>query len=172
MTGFIAAITGPTGAGKSTVTQELAKHLSNAVNIDVDQVKHFIVSDFRYEDGDSGIDQWRLLGKNIGMLAKNFHDDGYDVIINGYLRQSSWEEMSRHIEFTHKILLLPDVETVLKRDKGRNHDDQMGDQAVKDHHAFFSSEQYSDFQKINSADQTIDETVREIMNLLSVSVAE
>jgi adenylylsulfate kinase-like enzyme len=85
---FILAITGPTGSGKSTVASRLATDIPQCVNIEVDQVKHFIVNGFIYESPE-GLAQWELLGVNIGQLAKNFHEAGYNVVINGYLRSVS-----------------------------------------------------------------------------------
>lgn len=96
----------PTGSGKSTTAQLLAEQVDTCVNIDVDLVKHFIVSGFRYEEAD-GVDQWRLLGKNLGMLAVNFHQENYNVIINGYLREQAWAEIEKHVNFTHTFLLMP-----------------------------------------------------------------
>lgn len=168
---IIAVITGPTGAGKSTVSQGLSKRLPKCVNIDVDQVKHFIVSDFRYEDGENGLDQWRLLGKNIGMLTANFHNEGYNVIINGYLRQSSWQEIENYVKLTNKILLMPSIDVVSLRDEGRDVMERMGSEAVKDHYAFFSTDNYANFEKIDSSNQTTEETIGEVLGALSVTDA-
>lgn len=163
---IIAAITGPTGVGKSTVSQELSKRLPRAVNIDVDSLKHFIVSDFRYEDGEKGLDQWHLLGKNIGMLASNFHNEGYNVIINGYLRQTSWQEIANHVYLSHKILLMPDVATVYERDERRDETTKMGSEAVKDHYNFFSTDNYAGFERVDSTNQTVDETASKVFDML------
>mgnify|MGYP003591616781 FL=1 len=43
---FVLAITGPTGSGKSTVSEKLAKQIDRCVNIDADHIKHMIVSGF------------------------------------------------------------------------------------------------------------------------------
>lgn len=166
---IIAAITGPTGAGKSTISQELSKRLPKCVNIDVDQVKHFIVSGYRYEEGDNGLDQWRLLGKNIGMLAANFHNEDYNVIINGYLPQSSWQEIENYIQLTNKILLMPSIDIVSRRDEGRDEMARMGSEAVNDHYAFFSTDNYANFERIDSSNQTTEETIDEVLGALSVT---
>jgi adenylate kinase family enzyme len=46
MSHFVLAITGPAGAGKSTVGEKIAKSFRRCVNIDADHIKHMIVSGF------------------------------------------------------------------------------------------------------------------------------
>ena len=92
------AITGPTGSGKTTTAQLLAQKIDKSVNIDADHVKHFIVNGFVYDSSETGIDQWKLLGSNIGMLAKSYLDQNYTVIINGYINEPAWGEITKVID--------------------------------------------------------------------------
>ncbi len=108
---FVIAITGPAGSGKTTVADKLAKQLDRCVNIDADHIKHMIVSGFFFElnpDGTKkwGFNQWELVGDSIGLLAHNFQESGYSIIINGYLDEPAWEHIAKHVHFTHKFLLL------------------------------------------------------------------
>ena len=163
---FILAITGPAGSGKSTIASRLAKEVNQCVNIDADVVKHMIVNGFIYGNDIKGISQWELLGTNIGMVAKNFQDAGYNVVISGYLKDVSWENVEKYITFDHKVLLLPHINTVTQRDAGRHEDYQMGAEAVQEHHNYFSSSSfYNDFVKIDSTEHSIDETLNEIKGL-------
>jgi len=158
---FILAITGPTGSGKTTTASELAKQIDKCVNIDADTVKHMIVTGFIYSDSDAGIPQWELLGTNIGMLAKNFQEAGFNVIINGYINEPAWNNVQKHVTLTHKVLLLPHPETITQRDAGRDEEIQMGAEAVREHHHYFSNASfYNDFTKLDSTNHKIDETVR------------
>ena len=97
MKSFILAITGPTGSGKSMTASKLSKEIERCVNIEVDHVKHMIVNGFIYGNVPEGVPQWQLLSTNIGMLAKNFQDAGYSVIISGYLKESSWENIQKRV---------------------------------------------------------------------------
>jgi uridine kinase len=108
---MILAITGPTASGKTTVSRLLAKKIGRCVNIDADDIKHLIATGFIYNDTPSGIAQWQLLGKNIGMLTKNFTDEGYSVIINGYINEPAWDEITSMVRINWKFLLIPDLGT-------------------------------------------------------------
>ena len=173
-TAFVLAVTGPTGSGKSTVSERLAKQVERCVNIDADHIKHMIVSGF-YKDeknpGGWGFNQWGLVGDSIGLLAANFLKEGYKVIINGYIDEPAWTNIQKHLTFTHKVLLLPHIDVVATRDKGRSEDVQMGEDAVTEHHKHFSSDSYfEDFIKLDTSDHTTDETVNKILEIMKEQV--
>ncbi len=172
MSRFILAITGPAGSGKSTVAIKLAKQLDKCVNVDADHVKHFVVSGFSYDLTPEGtkkwaFSEWELVGDSIGLLARNFQDKGFNVIINGYIDKPGWAAIQKHTALTHKVLLLPHVDTTKNRDKKRPGDEPMGDEIVEEHHDYFSNTDfYKDFTKVDSTNHSVDETMRTIINLL------
>ncbi len=143
MTPFLLAITGPAGSGKSTTASKLAEHIEHCVNIDADVVKHMIVNGFIYDLSPAGITQWELLGTNIGMLARNFHDAGYNVVINGYINEPAWVNIQKHATLTHKVLLLPHIDTVTARDTGRHEDVRLGAETIQVHHDYFSTSSFT-----------------------------
>ncbi|MBI2798501.1 (d)CMP kinase [Candidatus Saccharibacteria bacterium] len=57
---FVVAITGPTGSGKSAVAKRLAKQIPDCANIEVDNIKHFLVSGFKYDILPDGKKKWRF----------------------------------------------------------------------------------------------------------------
>jgi len=167
---FVLALTGPAGAGKSTIGEKLAKSLERCVTIDADHIKHMIVSGF-YEDstnaGGWSFNQWGLVGDSIGLLAANFLKEGYSVVINGYIDEPGWTNIQKHIAIDKKILLLPEIETIISRDAGRNKDIAMGEASVRQHHGTFSKEAfYQDFKRVDTTYHTIEETVEHILNLV------
>jgi len=164
---IVLSITGPAGSGKSTISNKLAEKLPNSVNIDIDSIKHFVVSNFIYDKSPEGIKQWELLGKNTGEVAHNFFESGYNLIINGYINLPAWGVLTNYVSLTHKILLLPDIDVAVERDARRDDQRKQGEESVKDHHNYFSSESfYDDFTKIDSSKLTEDETVDKVLALI------
>lgn len=161
----VIAITGPAGAGKSAVAIRLARLTKKSTHIDADNVKHMIESGFTKEIKPNGekiwhYSEWELVGEGIGLLAKLFLDSNHRVIINGYIDEKSWELIEKHIPIDHKLLLLPDLKTVIHRDTLRDEGYQMGKAMVTEHHEHFSNSPfYKDFIKIDTSHQTVDETV-------------
>lgn len=170
---FILTITGPSGSGKSTVGEKLAKQLDKCVNIDADHIKHMIVSGFYYDranpedEKEWGFNEWKLVGESIGLLAQNFQKHGYDVIINGYIDAPAWEEIMKLVTITHKVLLLPNVDTAKGRDSGRREDVRQGEAAVERHHVHFSTDSFfKDFITIDTTDHSVDEAVKKVREVL------
>lgn len=175
MNKFIIAITGPAGAGKSTVSEKLAKQFDDCVNIEADHVKHFVVSGFKKKQNTDGSEdwdftEWELVGESIGLLAHNFQEKGFSVIINGYINEPAWQAIEKHVTLTHKVLLLPHLDQVKGRDQQRKPEDQMGEKAISEHHDYFSTNSfYSDFVKIDSSEHDIDQTVQAILDIVRQS---
>ncbi|HET8991928.1 MAG TPA: nucleoside-triphosphatase [Candidatus Saccharimonadales bacterium] len=175
MNHFVLAITGPTGAGKSTVGEKVAKSLPSCVNIDADHIKHMVVSGFYVnetspEDPEGwGFSEWDLVGDSIGLLARNFLDHNYDVVINGYINEPAWHAIEKHIDIYCKILLLPDVDKVKLRDSGRVADIQMGEETVTKHHKHFSNDKfYKDFITLDTTEHSVEETVEAVLSTLGI----
>lgn len=170
---FVLAITGPAGSGKSTVSTKLAKQLPKCVNIEADHVKHMIVSGFYKDDENPGgwsFSEWELVGDSIGLLAANFQQKGFDIIINGYIDEPGWSAIEKHVALTNKILLLPHVDTTKSRDKQRPGDEPMGEEAVQEHHNHFSNDNfYKDFAKVDSSEHSVDETISQILKLTGIT---
>lgn len=163
----VIAVTGPAGAGKTTVSQAYAKSMQKCAHIDVDYIKHFVVTGFIYDTTDEGIAQWKTLGKNVGFTAKNLLEDGFDVVINGYLHKKSWDIIEEYVNLDLKVLLFPDQDSNLARNKGRRQAIALSDNKVMLHREYFSTTTDMDgFVKIDNGKLSIDATVDKIKHLL------
>ncbi|HMT19150.1 MAG TPA: AAA family ATPase, partial [Candidatus Saccharibacteria bacterium] len=131
MNNKVITITGPTGSGKSTVSYALAKKLGHCVCIEVDHIKHMIISGFYKQDGNWQYSEWRLVGETLGIVANNFLNRDFDVVIAGYLQSEAWEELEKQVIISHKILLNPSKEVIKIRDSGRDPKYYMGEKAIQ-----------------------------------------
>lgn len=172
MSKLIIAITGPAGAGKSTISNKIIRLRKKCAHIETDHLKQFLFSAFRKEVQPDGttlwmFEDWESLGNSTGLLAKSFAGAGYDVIINGHIDEVAWQNVQKHVTLTHKFLLLPHVDVARSRDKERYENLAMGDEAVTNAHEYFVSDDfYKDFVKLDTTDHSIDETVGAIQQLL------
>lgn len=173
MTNLVIAITGPTGSGKTTVSKLLSKRIDNCVNIDVDHVKHMIECGFQKIEHSSvhlewKYKEWKLVGESIGLLAANFQEHGFNVIINGFIGNDGWDSLNNIIDITHKYLLLPDLEAVKVRNGCRSEDVIMGEKIIRDHFKHFAQDDhFRDFVVLNTSSQTAEETAQEVEKLVS-----
>jgi len=164
---FILCVTGPAGAGKTTVTGLVAHQLERSVCIEVDAVKEFIISDFADYETSLGNQKWQLLGDNIGVLAKNYQVAGYNVIIDGYLKLSSWKRLLKHVDVDYKFLMLPSLEVNIQRNNLRSGNKKLLSQTIQRHHAFYSHDKYFEkFIKLDSSTDSASETASKILAYL------
>lgn len=76
----IVLLSGPVGAGKSTVARIVARRFARGVHLDIDVVlNHFVVSGLDLGDPN----QIQLGLRNAAALAANFHDNDFTVIMDG-----------------------------------------------------------------------------------------
>lgn len=165
----IIAITGPTGSGKTSVSLALAKKLDKCVFIEVDHIKHMIISGFYKDTNEKWLySEWSLLGETIGIICKNFVDKGFNVVVGGYLHNEAWDELERQVIIDHKFVLNPSKETIKIRDVERDSKYYMGVEAIQEHIDYIeNNELFKDFTTIDSSEQTVDETVDYILSRIN-----
>lgn len=128
-------VTGPAGAGKSTVARELCRRFPRAAHIEVDLLRHMVVSGFAspvpgQSDPEIAAAQSHLATVNAATLARNFSRAGMVVVIDGVLETR--DELDRYLDALGPemdvcmVALLPDGAELARRDALRPEGERMG----------------------------------------------
>ncbi len=170
----VCIITGPCGVGKSTISKLLAKHIKKSAYIGVDilreeMIKNGKVSPFSYK-GESKR-QVDLGTKNSSDLANNFLRAGFNVFIDDVLERK--QQVKDYIKYLssskiHIFLLLPNKTIIKKRDSQRKKKDRMGKRALELHDIFTKRIPEENWHVLDTSNQTIKETEKEILNILEI----
>lgn len=159
---YLYIITGPPGVGKSTVSKVLAEKKEKSALIEGDDIYHLVCGGYAkpWLEGN----HLEVFWENCIDLIKNFLNRGYDVIFNYICTPEDIECLKNKIENTEIKLsiLVVDEETIIKRDKMRQIDCQMGERSVLLLNEFkamgYSKKYYLDTTFLN-----VEETVNEII---------
>jgi hypothetical protein len=122
-------ITGPPGAGKTTVGQAWAESQPKAAAVDQDVVRRFIKGGFAdaVKAWDADVRwQWALARELCVGLARRYLDEGFDCLIDAPCAPrvpgntyEDWQILLDGLPVVGPIVLLPDLATVQVRMAGR-----------------------------------------------------
>ena len=156
-------ITGPAGVGKSTVSKLLASKLEKSVLIEGDDIYNQFVG--------GRISPWKenapieIFWNNCIFLINNYLKNEYDVVFNYIIDQKRLKELKEifknyNIIFT---VLLVDEETLIKRDKERPIDCQMGERSLVLLKSFIE-EKYDEKNIMDTSNILIEDSVNIILS--------
>ena len=155
-------LTGPAGVGKSTISKLIAGKWEKSVLIEGDGIYNFFVG--------GRISPWKenapleLFWDNCIYLMNSYLEKGYDVVFNYIIKPGQLkrlQETFNNYEIIFKVLLT-DEETIVKRDKERPFDCQMGERSLvllKE----FKDCNYDKEYIIDTSNLSIEETVNKII---------
>lgn len=172
---IVCIITGPCGAGKSTIARSLAEEMKRSayVNADVlrnDFVKNGYVSPASNKsDKDEVRRQIELSTKNVSDITINFLKAGFNVFIDDVLENK--KEVLNYNKYLkgfnlNIFLLLPDKKALAKRDRFRKKECIMGKRALELHDIFIKKLPEENWHVLDTSNHSVNETKNEILNIL------
>jgi adenylate kinase family enzyme len=166
----IIILTGPPGAGKSTIGKILAEKMNNSAVVSTDDLRHSIFNG-KAERGDEDWERQLNLGvENACILANNYLKNEFNVFLDDIVCVK--ERLKLYEEFIGKdnfkiIFLMPEKKVLLKRDLER------GEWAMKERAAYLY-DKFVDFIEsldnpliIDNTSQTQKETADQILEMIS-----
>ena len=112
-------ISGPVGAGKTTVGRLVAGAFDPSVHLRLDDFMAFVVNGWIDPALPESAHQNDVLGTAIAGTAVRFAEGGYTVVLDGHFFPDAVEEMARILETRslalHYAVLRPDLETCMNR---------------------------------------------------------
>ncbi len=163
---FVCLITGPAGSGKSSVSKALADKFERSAVIEVDTLRHMIKGGYaRPWPHNEEVDlQVSLSMKNACDMANNLFEKGFSVFIDDVIGRKLLAQYSNSFKDKNfkAFLLMPSLESLLKRFDDRGNDKELRERTIELHKRFSEKKDELNCQIINSSDQTLEETVVEI----------
>ena len=154
-------ITGPSGIGKSTVSNALASKLARCAIVEGDDIYNQVVS--------GAVKPWLkgnhldVMWKNCIAITKNYLDAGIDVIFNYIVHKENLVMLKKAFANyeIHFILMMANKETIIARDEGRDEDVQV--HRTEEHIKNYKKDGYDKKFILDTDTLSIDDEVEEIL---------
>ena len=154
-------ITGPSGIGKSTVSNALASKLQRCAIVEGDDIYNQVVS--------GAVKPWLkgnhldVMWKNCIAITKNYLDAGIDVIFNYIIHKENLKMLEKvFCDYElHFILMMADKETIISRDESRDEDVQI--HRTEEHIKNYQKDGYDKKYILNTDTLSIEDEVEEIL---------
>ena len=154
-------ITGPAGAGKSTISRKIAESKSKSVLIEGDDIYHQVVGGYvqAWKQGNNLDIFWKICIDMIDIYLSN----GYTVVFNYIVNPENIKALQdKFKEYKIKfIILITDEGTLLSRDKERPKDCQMGERCLTLLNDF-KNKNYNKNNFLDTSNLSVNETLEEI----------
>ena len=173
----IVVVTGPAGAGKSTVSRELCRRFERSAHINVDEIRKMVIAGYASPivgraNPVAAAEQNSLQLANVAALARNFSLAGFHTVIDMVVE--SPEELDCYLEpfaglaHVHVITLLPSSASLRERDAGRAMESRMGERSQELHRIITANGETRGL-RLDSSHMTAEETADFILANLQTS---
>lgn len=169
-------ITGPSGAGKTTVSKSLPKQLAGEwAYISQDDLRQLVIAgyasadDYEHEWSEEVRRQWNVSIPICVDVAKRYLDVGINCIIDFYAPPNEfekWQHELRDISYT-LIVLRPDLKTTLKRNSTRDERARLKDNKIVQNHQAFEEWQHYNAEVVDTSKETVSTTIQTIEKIIS-----
>lgn len=167
-------ITGMAGSGKSTVGRLVAKHFAKSLFIEVDELRHKVVSGYAIPEGDftqEVIQQFQMARSTATYMAQLYAGQGMHVVIDDVCVPSNFVDQYAalfEIPEVHRVLLFPKAQVVIERLKHRGGlwDDVLIE-SVLPIYRYLETMPKDGWIVLDSSEWTIEQTVDEVLASLS-----
>ncbi|GEM_PF-886591 len=167
---IVCIVTGAPGAGKSSISKELANHFDMSTYIDVDSIRHMIKSGYisPFPFTKEAKRQIELSMQNACFLGKNFLKQDFNVFIDDVLERRSQIEYYQSCFKGNKLyifLLFPKKEILKQRDKLRGKS-AMGKRTIELYGLFERNLDDKDWHIIDNSNENLKQTVQRIKKII------
>ena len=166
----ILILTGPPGAGKTSVALALADRYDRVAHVNVDTLRHFVTPTGYRAPGKPGFERQQALAvRNACDLARNFMAERFAVIIDDVVPRK--EDLDLYLEAlrdvgasVHFVRLLPGLEVCRERNRGRK-TDRVPDERLETVYRQFESVDETRGSVIDSSEMTVEATADRLQAL-------
>lgn len=163
-------VTGPSGAGKSTTAKHLAeKSVGEWAIVSQDDIRALVKAGYRPADiewTDATKRQWDVSVLIATDMIKRYFEAGINCVVDLFAPPSEFEKWKEHIKSVdyRLIVLLPDVETTVKRNSDR--ENIMKEEKIRENHSWFMQWESDVATIIDTSKQTLNDSIKQIRDLV------